>query len=211
MPGSGRSSSASSSNGISADNTDDWRRRVRGVDPPSPGQSPSSPTYDDSVSRAEHPTPVARWSESDLAPPTGETWVGLSDSALPVAEAAGWVVRPDCGGVVVFTGTARDHAEGRTGVTVLEYEAYAEHVVPVLTRVASDARDRFPDLGRIALLHRVGRLQVTDAAVVVAVSAPHRGQAFDAARMCIDDVKATAPIWKREHWAGGVDWGRTAQ
>ncbi|MDQ6696185.1 MAG: molybdenum cofactor biosynthesis protein MoaE [Actinomycetota bacterium] len=142
-----------------------------------------------------------------LAEPQRDTWLGLTGTALPVGEAGGWVVRPDCGGSVVFTGTARDHADGRTDVTDLEYEAYTEQVLPCMARVASNARDRWPDVGRIAILHRVGSLQVGEAAVVVAVSAPHRHEAFEAARYCIDEVKATAPIWKREHWAGGVDWG----
>ena len=78
-----------------------------------------------------------------------------------------------------------------------------------LARVAAEARRRWPDLGRIALWHRTGGLAVTEVAVVVAVSAPHRDHAFDAARWAIDEVKATAPIWKREHWDGGHDdWGR---
>jgi len=143
-----------------------------------------------------------------MSRPDADTWLGLTDSALPVAEAGKWVVRPDCGGSVVFTGTARDHAEGRSEVTQLEYEAYAEHVLPSLARVASSVRERWPAVGRVAILHRIGALEVTEAAVVVAVSAPHRHEAFEAARFCIDEVKATAPIWKREHWAGGVDWGR---
>ena len=143
-----------------------------------------------------------------MSRPDADTWLGLTDSALPVAEAGEWVVRPDCGGSVVFTGTARNHAEGRSGVTQLEYEAYAEQVLPSLARLASKVRDRWPAVGRVAILHRIGVLEVTEAAVVVAVSAPHRHEAFEAARFCIDEVKATAPIWKREHWAGGVDWGR---
>ncbi|MCU1353277.1 MAG: molybdopterin synthase large subunit MoaE [Acidimicrobiales bacterium] len=145
---------------------------------------------------------------AELAAPVGATWTGLSAGPLPLASAQEWAVVERCGAVVAFTGTARDHAEGRPGVTLLEYEAYDEQVEPILRRIADEARQRFTDLGRIALLHRVGPLQVTDAAVVVIVSAPHRDEAFAAARWCIDEVKATAPIWKREHWSGGVDWGR---
>lgn len=165
--------------------------------------------YDDVVIRADEQESIATATDV-LARPVGETWLGLTASALPVAEVAEWVVRPNCGGVVVFTGTARDHAAGRSGVTLLEYEAYAEQVVPTLARVAARSRERWPELGRVAILHRVGPLEVTEAAVVVAVSAPHRGEAFEAARLCIDEVKATAPIWKREHWADGVDWGQAA-
>lgn len=142
----------------------------------------------------------------DLAAPDGGTWVGLTSRPLPVADAQAWAVRPGCGAVVAFTGTARDHAPGRPGVTALDYEAYDEQVEPVLSAVAAEARSRFAGLGRIALLHRTGHLEVTEAAVVVVVSAPHRDEAFAAARWCIDEVKASAPIWKREAWAGGSDW-----
>ena len=77
--------------------------------------------------------------------------------------------------------------------------------------VAAAARDRWPTVGRVALLHRTGGLQIGEAAVVVAVSAPHRGEAFDAARFAIDELKRTVPIWKRESWAGGQSWGLEAQ
>jgi molybdopterin synthase catalytic subunit len=147
-----------------------------------------------------------------LVPPTeGETWLGLSGAPLPVGDAASWAVRPDCGGLVLFSGSARDHAEGRPGVHLLEYEAYEEQVVPRLAAVADEARSRWPDVGRIALLHRTGPVAIGESAVVVAVSAPHRGAAFDAARFCIDTLKATVPIWKREAWAGGESWGLEAQ
>jgi molybdopterin synthase catalytic subunit len=128
-----------------------------------------------------------------------------------VVEASSWVVRPDCGGVVVFTGTARDHSVGRDGVTRLEYEAYEEQVVPRLDEIAAAARQRWPELGRLVLLHRIGEVPLTEAAVVVAASAPHRAAAFDAARFGIDTLKATVPIWKREDWSEGTSWGREAQ
>lgn len=139
-----------------------------------------------------------------------DDWVGLTDGLLPTAEAGAWVVRPHCGAVVLFTGTVRDHAEGRPGVTGLAYEAYEEQAHARLAALAAEARLRWPGLGRVALLHRVGELAVTDVSVVVAVSAPHRAEAFEAARWCIDALKATVPIWKREAWAGGVDWGTGA-
>ena len=146
-----------------------------------------------------------------LVPPAGETWLGLSAAPLPVTEAVSWAVRPDCGGLVLFSGTARDHAEGRPGVERLEYEAYDAQVVPRLREVADEARVRWPSVGRIALLHRTGVLQVGDSAVVVVVSAPHRAQAFEAARFCIDTLKQSVPIWKRETWSDGESWGLEAQ
>jgi molybdopterin synthase catalytic subunit len=143
------------------------------------------------------------------APLDDDTWVGLSDRPLPVDEAGAWVVRPDCGAVVVFSGTARDHSPESARVDRLDYEAYEEHVVPALTAVAQQARARWPELGRLVLLHRVGELAIGDSAVVVAASAPHRAEAFEAARFCIDTLKQTAPIWKREAFAGGAAWGRS--
>jgi len=145
-----------------------------------------------------------------LPRPDDADWLGLTTSPLPVAEASAWAVVPGCGAVVVFAGTVRDHADGRPGVTALEYEAYEEQVRPRLSAVAAGARTRWPGLGRLALLHRVGPLAVSEVSVLVAVSAPHRPEAFDAARFCIDTVKTTVPIWKRETWAGGTDWGMCA-
>ena len=137
--------------------------------------------------------------------------MALTSEPLPVDRAAKWVMRPDCGAVVVFGGTVRDHAEGRPGVVELEYEAYAAQVEPRLQAIANDARARWPGLGRLVLWHRTGTLSVTECSVVVAVSAGHRGDAFDGARFCIDTLKNTVPIWKRERWAGGEDWGVDAQ
>ncbi len=147
--------------------------------------------------------------DTTWSPPSGDDWLACADRVLDVSAASSWVIRPDCGASVTFVGTARDHAGDRTGVHLLEYEAYHEQVEPVLAVVAAEARRRYPDLGRIVLWHRSGALAVTEVAVVVAVSSPHRDVAFDAARWAIDEVKATAPIWKREHWADGQeDWGR---
>ncbi len=120
-------------------------------------------------------------------------------------------MRPDCGAVVVFSGTARDHSAGRKQVDRLEYEAYEEQVIPRLRAIADAARDRWPDLGRIALIHRIGHVPVTESAVVVAVSSPHRNSAFEAARFGIDTLKSTVPVWKKERWAEGESWGLEAQ
>jgi molybdopterin synthase catalytic subunit len=117
-----------------------------------------------------------------------------------------WAVLPHCGGSVTFCGTVRDHSEGHPGVTYLEYEAYLEQVVPRLTEVATTARSRWPDIGRLVLLHRIGRLEVGEVSVVVVTSTPHRAGAFASAQYCIDTLKQTVPIWKRETWAGGSDW-----
>jgi molybdopterin synthase catalytic subunit len=142
-----------------------------------------------------------------MVPPAGEAdWLGLTEGPLPVAAAYEWAVLPSCGAVVLFSGTARDHAEGRPGVDRLEYEAYEDHVVPRLEEIVAEMRRRWPVLGRIAMLHRTGPVALGESSVIVVVSAPHRGEAFDAARFGIDTLKASVPIWKRESWDGGSDW-----
>ena len=83
------------------------------------------------------------------APALGDDWVALSDVELPVAEASAWVIRPDCGAAVTFTGTARDHATDRPGVHHLEYEAYEEHAVTRMAALLAEARRQWPTIGLI--------------------------------------------------------------
>jgi molybdopterin synthase catalytic subunit len=144
------------------------------------------------------------------APESADVWLGVTDAELPVGAMYDWAVRGDCGAVVVFSGTVRDHADGRDGVTSLTYEAYESQVVPVFTEIVERMRTEWPDLGRVAMWHRVGRLELGESSVVVVVSAPHRPEAFEAARFGIDALKASAPIWKLEEWDGGSDWGTGA-
>ena len=144
------------------------------------------------------------------APDDLNEWFGLTTDSLPIAAAYEWAIHPRCGAVVVFSGTIRDHADGRDGVDHLTYEAYDEQVVPRFTAIGVELRRRWPDTGRIALLHRVGRLEIGESSVVAVVSAPHRAEAFDAARFAIDALKESAPIWKHEVWSEGSDWGTGA-
>lgn len=153
-----------------------------------------------------------RWTAMNLQPPSaGNSWAALSFLSLPVGPVVEWAVRDDCGALVLFNGTTRDHAVGREGVTRLEYEAYEEPTLRRFAEIDEAARGMWPAVGRIALLHRVGVVEVGESAVLVAVSAPHRSDAFEAARYCIDTLKQTAPIWKLETWNGGSAWGTDAQ
>ncbi|MFT5204018.1 MAG: molybdopterin synthase catalytic subunit [Candidatus Aldehydirespiratoraceae bacterium] len=152
------------------------------------------------------------YSDDVLLPPNdAEDWLGLTDALLPVGSAADWAVLPSCGAMVLFSGTARDHAPGRQGVEQLEYEAYEAHVVSRLADIAAKMRTDWPSLGRVVLLHRIGVVPVGESSVVVVASAPHRPAAFEAARFGIDTLKATVPIWKRETWSDGESWGLEAQ
>jgi molybdopterin synthase catalytic subunit len=138
-------------------------------------------------------------------------WISVTERALAVDAVLAWVSRPGCGAIVSFAGTVRDHSDGRPSVTSLEYEIYTEQAVARIGEVATSARGRWPAIGRLALLQRSGRLYVGEVSVVVAVSTPHRAEAFDAAEYCIDTLKRTVPVWKRETWAGGNDWSECAQ
>lgn len=149
------------------------------------------------------------------APSDGNSWLALTEQPLPVGDVHDWCLQPQCGAVVLFSGTVRDHARDddgvmRTDVQHLTYEAYESQVVPAFAAIEAELRTRWPHTGRVALLHRVGRLELMESSVVACVSAPHRPEAFEAARYAIDALKASAPIWKHEVWADGADWGTGA-
>jgi len=148
----------------------------------------------------------------EVTPPQEtNTWIALTRNAIPIGEIYEWSLLPDCGAVVLFSGTARNHADGRENVTKLSYEAYEEQSLVRLFAIANQAREVWPQLGRITLVHRLGDLEVEESAVVACVSSPHRPEAFEAARFCIDSLKASVPIWKKEEWAEGADWGTRSQ
>ena len=133
--------------------------------------------------------------------------VSVSNSPIDPAGLLDAVRRPDAGAIVLFLGTVRDHSAGRDGVTHLEYEAYREVVEAKIREIVGETRGRW-DVGSVAAVHRLGSLDVGEDSVAVAVSAAHRAEAFDAARHLIDELKARAPIWKKEHWEGGAEWVR---
>lgn len=112
------------------------------------------------------------------------------------------VRRPGCGGVVVFLGTVRDLTDDVRTV-YLEYEAYAPMAESTMSAIEADVRSRWP-VGDVAIVHRLGRLEVGEISVAVAVSCPHRAQAFDACRFVIDRVKELVPIWKQENAPDGT-------
>lgn len=145
-------------------------------------------------------------------PARGNTWLGLTAEELPVAAAYEWAVLPDCGAVVLFSGTVRNHAideqgDARDDVESLTYEAYESQVVPRFEAIDVELRQRWPHTGRVVLLHRLGKLALGESSVIAVISAPHRAEAFEAARFAIDALKMSAPIWKHEVWSGGSDWG----
>jgi molybdopterin synthase catalytic subunit len=115
------------------------------------------------------------------------------------------VRRSDCGAVVTFLGTVRD-LTGDQVTVALDYEAYPGMAEKKLAEIEREARQRWP-VGEIMLVHRLGHLEVGEISVAVAVSCPHRGQAFEACRFAIDRLKELVPIWKKENWADGrTEW-----
>ena len=108
------------------------------------------------------------------------------------------------GAVCLFVGVVRNENRGRA-VLRLEYEAYEEMALPLMEAIAAETARRFP-VTDVRVVHRLGRLVVGEASVVIAVSSPHRAEAFAACRFAIDTLKARVPIWKKELYADGSEW-----
>ena len=125
----------------------------------------------------------------------------LDSVSLATALAAGSTSN---GAVVTFAGLVRDHNQGRK-VLFLEYEAFEPLAVKAMQRIVSEAEAQWPST-RLALHHRIGRLALNEASIIIVGSSPHRADAFAATRYAIERVKQIVPIWKREHFDGGEVW-----
>ena len=131
--------------------------------------------------------------------------IRLSRDPIDYAALTEMVRRPDCGAVATFLGTVRDLTDGKETIA-LDYEAYPNMAEKKLAEIEGQTRQRWP-VGEMAMVHRIGRLEVGEVSVAVAVSCPHRAQAFEACRFAIDQLKEIVPIWKKENWAdGSTEW-----
>lgn len=131
--------------------------------------------------------------------------IALTLNVIDIKAVLDYVTTEGSGGIDIFVGTTRNHSDGKT-VTLLEYEAYEPMALSIMEQLIVEAKRRWP-LNRAALVHRLGRVPVGEASVVVAVSAAHRSEAFEACRFLIDTLKKEAPIWKREHFSdGSAEW-----
>jgi molybdopterin synthase catalytic subunit len=127
--------------------------------------------------------------------------VRVTADPIGADEALGFVADPGAGGTCAFLGTVRDHSDAG-GVTGLAYEAWQEQAVRRLEELADELFERWP-LCKVSFLHRFGELGVGEVSVVVACSAPHRAEAFEACRHGIEQLKRDVPIWKKEHLVSG--------
>ncbi len=109
---------------------------------------------------------------------------------------------PGNGAVVVMSGMVRNQTDGKA-VVALEYQAYEPMALQVFRQIAADIRTSWPDVNRVVIHHRIGRLQIGEISVLVAVGCPHRSEAFEACSYAINTLKHNAPIWKKEHWGDG--------
>ncbi len=114
------------------------------------------------------------------------------------------VRRDESGAVALFYGVVRNENLGRA-VRYLEYDAYEEMALKKMCQVGEEVRERFP-ISEVGILHRIGRLEIGETSLLVAVSSPHRKEAFDACHYAVDRVKQTVPIWKKEVWDDGSEW-----
>ena len=131
--------------------------------------------------------------------------IRLTTEPINYAALTEQVRRNDCGAVALFLGTVRELTEERQTLA-LDYEAYPAMVEKKMAEIEGETRERWP-VGEMAMVHRLGHLKLGDVSVAVAVSCPHRSQAFEACRFAIDRVKEIVPIWKKENWAdGSTEW-----
>ena len=133
-----------------------------------------------------------------------ETRFWLTNDRLDPAAAARLVEDPGCGAVVIFVGNVRRDNEGRE-VDYLEYEAYPGMAEAKMAEIGQEIGQRW-GLSQVAIVHRLGRCEVGEASIVIAVASPHRREAFEACHYAIDRVKEIVPIWKREVWTDGAVW-----
>jgi len=128
----------------------------------------------------------------------------VTDRTLDLQELVQFVTDPEAGAIATFIGTTRNNNEGRK-VIALEYEAYPEMAEKELVRLGEEAKKKWP-ICRMAIVHRIGPVQITQPSVMIAVSAAHRDAAFAACRFAIEEIKRTVPIWKKEVFEGGEVW-----
>jgi molybdopterin synthase catalytic subunit/molybdopterin converting factor small subunit len=168
------------------------------------GEEPAGLLYAVNRAYADREHTLAEGDEVALIPPVSGGAFRITDAPLSLEDAVAEVADDEAGAVATFTGTVRAESRGRR-VVRLEYEAYTEMAEDVMARLAAELQERY-EVHAIAIHHRVGVVEIGEASVVIAVSAPHRSDALAACRDAIDRLKETVPLWKKEVYEGGEEW-----
>ena len=168
------------------------------------GEEPEGLLYAVNREYADRDRTLQDGDEVALIPPVSGGAFRVTEEPVSLDAAVAEVADERAGGIATFTGTVRRQSRGRE-VTHLEYEAYAEMAEDVMARLAADLESRY-ELCAVAIHHRVGRVEIGEASVVIAVSAPHRQAALAACKEAIDTLKTTVPLWKKEVYEGGEEW-----
>jgi MoaE-MoaD fusion protein len=168
------------------------------------GAEPAGLLYAVNKEYARRDQPLAEGDEVAVIPPVSGGSFRLSDEPLSLDAVVDEVRSDEAGAIATFTGTTRVHSRGRT-VERLEYEAYAGMAEKVMAEIADALKERY-DVTEVAIHHRTGTVDIGEASVVIAVSAPHRQDALAACKDAIDTLKEQVPLWKKEIYEGGEEW-----
>ena len=168
------------------------------------GNEPPGLLYAINKTYADAQSALSEGDEVALIPPVSGGDFKLTEAPLSLDAAVQQVARDEAGAVATFLGTVRNRSRERT-VLYLEYEAYEGMAEDVMAQLAAELADRH-ELSAIAIHHRVGRVEIGEPSVVIAVSSPHRAAALAACKEAIDTLKETVPLWKKEVYEGGEEW-----
>jgi molybdopterin synthase catalytic subunit/molybdopterin converting factor small subunit len=168
------------------------------------GDEPAGLLYALNRGYSEKTAPLSPGDEVAVIPPVSGGDFVLSDEPLSLETVAAEVKIDEAGAIAAFVGTTRARSRGRD-VLYLEYEAYEGMAEQVMAELAATLKARH-ELCQVAIHHRVGRVEIGETSVVIAVSAPHRAAALTACHEAIDELKVTVPLWKKEVYEGGEEW-----
>jgi MoaE-MoaD fusion protein len=168
------------------------------------GDEPQGLLYAVNLEYADRETELADGDEVGLIPPVSGGAFRLVEGPIDVAAVLTEVEDDGAGGIASFVGTVRNRSRGRD-VLYLEYEAYGGMAEKVMAQLAADLKAKH-ELTEVAITHRVGRVEIGEPSVLIAVSAPHRAAALAACKEAIDTLKETVPLWKKEVYEGGEEW-----
>jgi molybdopterin synthase catalytic subunit/molybdopterin converting factor small subunit len=168
------------------------------------GDEPAGLLYAVNKLYAERSQSLAEGDEIALIPPVSGGSFRLVEGAIDAEAVAAEVADERAGAIATFQGTVRSQSRGRA-VVALEYEAYSGMAEKVMAEIADEVRSRY-ELCAVAVTHRVGRVEIGETSVAIAISAPHRQDALAACRDVIDALKERVPLWKKELYEGGAEW-----